>query len=446
MWGFAHINQLGGAVTVSAMDWRNRWAALLFGSGYVAIGVMGWIRTANQHGAVPSDMVIIALWLATAILAIGIARPEIFPLARSGVGPWLAVALAAPLALVALRGGDDAASVVLAATWPVAALPLGIALGGSPARRDITWLAAGGFAFSAIGLGVLPRLTDADGATLAILHIAAVTGTALAPALIAARRNPRSDPIGESRVLIGLAPLAGAIVLADASTGLLVLAVALLAVGLITRVSLRPLTRAMTTAMAQRDLTVAAVEAERERLAANIHDGALQSLLLLGRQLEQDGQGAAAATARSIAGELRDVAGTLRLPLLDDLGVGAALEWLADRARRTSGADVTVEYAGGMRPPAEVELAAFRIAQEAVANAIRHGESPIVIRYRTDGAHVSLSVDDAGRGFPSETARRSGSHGLLNMTQRAEQIGAHLEFLQRPDQGMHVGVEWPATT
>jgi signal transduction histidine kinase len=428
------------------MDWRNRWAALLFGSGYLAIGAMGWMSTANLAEAVPSHMVIIALWVATAILAIGFARPETFPLARSGIGPWLAVSLAAPLALVPLRGSDAAAAVVLAATWPLAALPLGIVLGGSTARRDITWLFAGGLAFIAIGLGVLPRPTEAAGAIVATLHIAAITGTALVPALISARRNPRVDPIGESRVLIGLAPLAGAIVLADASTGLLVLAVALLAVALITRISLRPLTRAMTTAMAQRDLTVAAVEAERERLAANIHDGALQALLILGRQLEQDGQDDAAASARSIAGELRDVAGTLRLPLLDDLGVGAALEWLADRARRSSGADVTVDCTNGIRPPADVELAAFRIAQEAVANAIRHGESPIVIRYRTDGTQVSLSVDDAGRGFPIEMARRSGSHGLLNMSQRAEQIGARLEFLQRPDQGMHVGVEWPATS
>jgi signal transduction histidine kinase len=90
-------------------------------------------------------------------------------------------------------------------------------------------------------------------------------------------------------------------------------------------------------------------------------------------------------------------------------------------------------------------MAAFRIAQEAVANAIRHGEPPIVVTYRTTGQRVSLSVDDGGRGFSTAIARGSGSHGLLNMTQRAEQIGARLELLHRPDRGMHVGVEWPAT-
>ena len=110
-----------------------------------------------------------------------------------------------------------------------------------------------------------------------------------------------------------------------------------------------------------------------------------------------------------------------------------------------TGVAVTVAYEGRNRPPPEVELAAFRIAQEAVANAIRHGEPPIVVTYRTTGERVSLSVDDAGRGFPTATERGSGSHGLLNMAQRAEQIGARLELLHRPDRGTHVGVEWPAT-
>jgi signal transduction histidine kinase len=135
----------------------------------------------------------------------------------------------------------------------------------------------------------------------------------------------------------------------------------------------------------------------------------------------------------------------LRLPLLDDLGLGPALDWLAERARRMSGVTVTVVYEGLNRPPPEVELAAFRIAQEAVANAIRHGEPPIVITYRTTGEHLTLSVDDAGTGFQRSTLRRSGSHGLLSMAQRAKQIGARLELVRRADRGTHVGVAWPAS-
>lgn len=234
-------------------------------------------------------------------------------------------------------------------------------------------------------------------------------------------------------------------VVAMPSAGLVALAAYLFAIALVNAVELRPLARAAARATVQRDVTVAAVEAERRRFAADIHDGPLQSLLLLGQQLEAQGHRDAAASARMIASELRDVAGELRLPLLDDLGVGPALDWLADRARRMTGVSVTVEYEGLRRPPPEVELAAFRIAQEAVANAIRHGAPPIVVTYRTTGDRVSVAVKDSGPGFRRAAASASGSHGLLNMTQRAEQIGARLDLLRGPDRGMHVRVEWPAT-
>jgi signal transduction histidine kinase len=215
----------------------------------------------------------------------------------------------------------------------------------------------------------------------------------------------------------------------------------LLTIAAVTRLALGPLRREATRASAQRDLTVASVEAERRRVAADIHDGPLQSLLLLGRQLDEAGQADAAATARTIADELRDVAGALRLPVLDDLGVGPALDWLAERVRRMTGIEVSVEYEGLQRPPPEVELAAFRIAQEALSNAVRHGEPPIVVRYRTTGGSVSLSVDDAGRGFSTTIGSGTESYGLMNMIQRAEQIGARLE-LELRERGMHVGVEW----
>lgn len=428
------------------METRTRWAALAVGSLYVGIGVLEWLRRdVGSDGIVPTNVVVLGLWAAIVVLAIGLARPDIFQLTTRVTGPWLAVALAAPLALLSLRDGSAPSLALLVGLWPLSVLPLGIALGGSPKRSDATWLVAGALTALAAALGVPAYLADKPGAELATLHTAAITGIALVPALMATRRYPERDPAQTGRVLIGLAPLGGAVVLAVPSAGLLVLAGALFAIALVYRVTLRPLARAVTQAMAQRDFTVATVESERRRLAADIHDGPLQSLLLLGRQLEEEGRADAAASARAIAAELRDVAGELRLPLLDDLGVGPALDWLADRARRLTGVSVTVEYEGFSRPPPEVELAAFRIAQEAMTNAIRHGEPPILIRYRTTGDRVSLSVDDAGRGFPSATARRSGTHGLLNMAQRAEQIGARLELLQRPDRGTHVGVEWRAT-
>ena len=391
-------------------------------------------------------MILLALWAAAGIMAFAFARPDLLHMAAPDTGPWLAISVAAPLTLLSVHAGGTSEAPILVVLWPLSALPLGIALGGSPHRPDATWLLAGGLTALAIVAGIPVDIDGEPSIALATVYLAVLTAIALAPALLSARWSLRQDAVPSGRVLMGLAPLALAVALVSPVAVLIVLTAGLFAITLVNRATLRPLARAANRATAQRDLTVAAVEAERRRLAADIHDGPLQSMLLLGRQLEEDGHAEAATTARAIALELRDVAGELRLPLLDDLGVGPALDWLADRAQRMSGMAVTVEYEGLRRPPPDVELAAFRIAQEALANAIRHGEAPIVLSYRTTGTHLSLSVDDAGRGFRGASAARPGSYGLLNMVQRAEQIGARLELLQRPDRGMHVGVEWPATS
>jgi signal transduction histidine kinase len=428
------------------MDTRSRWLALVLGAAYIGIGTLAWLRQEpGGNAAVPTTAVLLALWGATGILALGLARPDVFRIATRETGPWLALALAAPLALLPLHGDGPAAATLLAVLWPLSILPLGIWLGGSPSQRDATWLLATGLTALAVVLGIADYVEGERSVALATIHLAALTSIALGPALVSARRNLGQSAIQPGRVLMGLVPLGGAVVLVDPSAILIALVMGLFAITFVTRATLRPLARAANRATAQRDLTVAAVEAERRRLAADIHDGPLQSLLLLGRQLEEEDRPEAATTARTIALELRDVAGELRLPLLDDLGVGPALDWLADRAQRMSGMAVTVEYEGLRRPPPDVELAAFRIAQEALANAIRHGEAPIVVSYRTTGKRLSLSVDDAGRGFRGAAAGGSGSYGLLNMVQRAEQIGARLELIQRPDRGMHVGIEWTAT-
>lgn len=429
------------------MESRARWSALIVGMLYVGAGVMGWLRLdPGGDGVVPSQLILLGLWAAAAILAIGFARPDFYELTSREIGPWLALALAAPLAMLSFSGGGSPGSELLIVLWPLSVLPLGIALGGSASRPGRTWAIPGGLAALAVFLQGIPAIPDESSMALATMQIASITAIALVPALIAADRRQAADPTHAWQVLVGLAPLVGAAVLADPSAALVVLAVGLFAIAIVSRATLRPLARTASQAVTQRDFAIAAVEGERRRLAAEIHDGPLQSLLLLGQRLEAEGQRESAATARAIAVELRDAAGELRLPLLDDLGVGPALDWLADRARRLSGVTVTVEYEGLQRPPPEVELAAFRIAQEALANAIRHGEPPIAITYRTTGERVFLSVDDAGRGFQTEIARGSGSHGLLNMAQRAEQVGARLELLRRPDRGMHVGVEWPATS
>jgi signal transduction histidine kinase len=219
----------------------------------------------------------------------------------------------------------------------------------------------------------------------------------------------------------------------------------LAAIAVAGRFTVRPLARLATRAQLQRDLVVAATEAERARVAADIHDDALQELTLLVRRLETAGDTEGADMGRTIADRLRAICGDLRLPILDDLGVGPALDWLVLRIERLAGGEVRLERTDGKRPPADVELAIFRVAQEALANAVKHGRPPIVVRYRATDSGASLSIDDAGPGIAADagaTAEKGGHFGLLNMQQRAEQIGAILDIRRWPAGGTHVALEW----
>lgn len=213
------------------------------------------------------------------------------------------------------------------------------------------------------------------------------------------------------------------------------------------RFTVRPLARLVSRTALQRDLVVAATEAERARVAADIHDDALQELTILVHRLDAAGDAEGAEIARTVSDRLRAICGDLRLPILDDLGVGPALDWLVLRIERLAGGEVRLERTEGTRPPANVELAFFRVAQEALSNAVKHGRPPIVVRYSASTAGASLSIDDAGSGIEprvAETTEGTGHFGLLNMQQRAEAIGAILDVRRWPAGGTHVKLDWRA--
>jgi signal transduction histidine kinase len=217
------------------------------------------------------------------------------------------------------------------------------------------------------------------------------------------------------------------------------------------RLALRSLAQLATGARHERDLVVAATESERVRIAADIHDDALQDLTMLVRRLDAAGDTANAQAAREIAERLRAICGDLRLPVLDDLGVGPALEWLCGRLDPVAHSITLDRLSEESRLPADVELAVFRVAQEALSNAVRHGAPPILVRYRARPDWVELEVDDSGSGIAdgaAELAEQTGHLGLLNMAQRVEAVGGMLRIGPGPGPGggTRVSLTWARTS
>jgi signal transduction histidine kinase len=224
----------------------------------------------------------------------------------------------------------------------------------------------------------------------------------------------------------------------------------------------RPLARAIDHAVfgdRERRASIAAVEAERARLAHEIHDEPLQALGASIRRLETapDPEGEVA-RLRELAARLRSVATELRPPVLDDLGLGPALELLADQAAADH-ATISVSIAtddrtgrsGDSRLPPDVEVALYRIVQEAIANARRHsGGTCVEVSGQIERDYARLSVSDDGVGLsaprselgPSSGPPRSGHLGLRSMRARATAIGADLEIGDRQGGGTRVAVEW----
>ena len=209
----------------------------------------------------------------------------------------------------------------------------------------------------------------------------------------------------------------------------------------------RAVGRRIAQARLQRDLVVTVTEAERARLAADLHDVALQELTLLVRRLDASGDTSGAAMARSVSERLRELCGELHLPILDELGAGPALDWLVGQVAAATGEEIRLERSDPSRPPPGVELAVFRVAQEALSNAVKHGGPPILVRYTTSQSAASLSVDDAGSGLDVGRVRvepQPGHYGLASMQQRAEQIGALLSIRAWPGGGTRVSLDWKA--
>jgi len=448
-------------------------AKLAGATGLFLAGLLAWWLLPPGGTRVDSGIgSLLAIWLSAAGLATAMWHFGHAPRSEgsSFVAP-LVLAATAPLSAVPLLAWPHPVVVGIGLTAAaLAVLPLALALSAlvdqaGTARRItlitgvcvagavvVSWVTAS----TTTAADLAAQATGRPSVGLALRSTLLTIATAL-PAAIAASgvlRTPQPGTRVQGRILIalglataGTVPVVTGIALltpAWQSFAVPLFAAAAMAV-ILARVAIRPLAREAGSALAQRDLIVAASEAERHRLASALHDGPLGDITLLVQRLDQAGDADNAAIARSIAGDLRSIGNDLQLPILADLGAGPALEWLVDRLSRRSGADIALELQTRARPPAPVELAIYRIAQEALVNAVKHGRSPVTVRYASQPDQVSLSVDDAGPGLDQGAparAQREGRLGLLSMAQRAESIGARLELAAAPGGGTHVGIDW----
>jgi two-component system sensor histidine kinase UhpB len=176
-----------------------------------------------------------------------------------------------------------------------------------------------------------------------------------------------------------------------------------------------------------------AQEDERLRMARDLHDEVGQRLTAVMLQLEDDD---AREEVRAALEEVREVGRRLRPEALDDLGLAAALRSLViDLEQRTGFAvERDIGPPGPLSP--EEELVAYRIAQEALTNALRHASGASVrveLRRREEGGTV-LVVQDDGAG----AERIANGTGVRGMRERALLVGARLTLDTSPGRGMRV--------
>ena len=208
----------------------------------------------------------------------------------------------------------------------------------------------------------------------------------------------------------------------------------------------------------ERSRELALIE-ERTRLARDLHDAVSQKLFSL--RLTADAAAtliisdtARAATelarvqrlAREASAELRAVLAELRPPALSEDGLAAALHKHVDTLRRAHQVELTLDAATSCVVPTDVEDTIFRVAQEALHNALRHADpTKIIVKLETCGDTVVLEVRDDGRGFDAAASEAVAVRrlGLASMRERAARLGGRLVVSSEPGSGTTVRVEIP---
>ncbi len=192
-------------------------------------------------------------------------------------------------------------------------------------------------------------------------------------------------------------------------------------------------------------------EAERSRIARDLHDRVAQSLAYVAFELERlSDENAVRSTAeigevrdviRSVVTELRDTLYELRASVSSESDFAGVAERYLDRYERRTGLAVHFDHNVLIRPAVAVEQELWRITQEALENAARHARAETVkVAYSAASGQIVLIVDDDGIGFMPNMHDRD-RFGLVGMRERADAIGAELQVDSWPGRGTRIRVK-----
>jgi signal transduction histidine kinase len=203
----------------------------------------------------------------------------------------------------------------------------------------------------------------------------------------------------------------------------------------------------------------AGVENERQNLARELHDDTLQSLITLQqrvqmaemqRQQTELGEPLDLAELKNVIQHsiqnMRRLLRGLRPAYLDDFGLISALKILVEETDSAQPVQIRLSVQGEERRlPAHVELALYRITQEALSNVLRHAQAQQAeVSFVFDKARVTSEIKDDGLGFAApqqlDSFASGGHFGLLGMSERADLVGAKLEIISSSGQGTTVRV------
>jgi two-component system sensor histidine kinase ChiS len=198
-----------------------------------------------------------------------------------------------------------------------------------------------------------------------------------------------------------------------------------------------------------------AVVDERNRLARDLHDSVTQALYAAtlyadaSTRLLASGQVDSAAdnlrklrrTAKEALGEMRLLIFELRPPVLEEEGLAGALQTRLETVERRSGLQTDLRVQGDVRPPPDVEEGLYRIALEALNNALKHAQArSVVVSLWLDSESIILEVADDGLGFDPATGGERRGLGLRGMAERAAKLGGALTVDSSPGHGTRVRV------